>query len=219
MQRRRNVLHIYGCDHMVHADIKQYFLGYEIVGVRWLDDSSCNVQFKDEYNAKNALFQLATDEARNAAKEAGLEVFGFHWLVAKPYRKSRTDNYGSAGVTGTMYIRLATVQDVSSKGADRPLVQSSTLTGQAAALAAFRAEEAAKPNRKTSREALAAAGQAAWSQLMSSHQQSQKIRRKKRRAKGGAASRARRGRDTAYDMDAEFDRYAQAARDERRANN
>ena len=224
-QRRRNVIHIYGCDHMVQRDLKVYFSGFDLVGVRWLDDSSCNVQFKDEFTAKNALFKRITPEAQAEAREAGLDVFGLNWLEALPYKKSRSDSFGSKGSMTKMWIRLATVQDVTHKGMDRPLVQSSTLAGQAAAAGGTfgslmgGGSDGAAAATANSASALAAAGQAAWNQLMSTHNQNKRNRRKKKRrqAKGASGAAAMRRANDNASRDAEFEKYAQAAKEARAA--
>lgn len=194
------MIHIYGCDHMKHHDLKEYFGGFEIVGVRWLDGSSCNVQLKDEFTAKNALFKRCTDNAKNEAREMGLEQFGLNWLEAIPYKKKRNDDYGSKGSKSAMFIRLATIQDVTHKAMDRPLVQASTLTGQALA-----------STGGVDKAALQKAGAASWNQLMSTHSQNKRNRRnkKKRRAKGGSGAAANRGQEDAAMRDAEYDRYNQ----------
>ena len=49
IKRRTNVLHMYGVDNLSNADIKEYFNGHNILGIRYLDGSSCNLQFLDEY--------------------------------------------------------------------------------------------------------------------------------------------------------------------------
>lgn len=216
-QRRRNVIHIYGCDHLKHADLKDYFGGFEIVGVRWIDGSSCNVQLKDEMTAKNALFKRCSEAAQDQAREKGLEQFGLNWLEALPYKKKKSDDYGAKGTKGSMFVRLATVQDVTHKGTDRPLVQSSTLAGQALAVQANDGGGGdggggggGDSTGGVDKQALARAGAASWNQLMSSHSQNKKNRRtkKKRRAKGGQGAAANRGEEDAAMRDAEYDRYA-----------
>ena len=208
---------------MKHADLKDYFGGFEIVGVRWLDGSSCNVQLKDEFTAKNALFKRCSEEAQENARELGLDQFGLNWLEAIGFKKKRNDDYGTKGTKGSMFIRLATVQDVTHKAMDRPLVQSSTLAGQALATGTFgegSSSEGAEGGGSSSgvqegnsggvdKQALARAGAASWNQLMSTHSQNKKNRRtkKKRRAKGGQGAAANRGEEDAAMRDAEYDRY------------
>ena len=198
---------------MVYADLKQYFGGFDIVGVRWLDGSSCNVQMKDEFAAKNALFKRCAVEAQEAAREVGLEQFGLNWLEAIPFKKKKNDDYGAKGSKAAMYIRLATVQDVTHKAMDRPLVQSSTLTGLALATSSSTFGDLSEGGGGgggggVDKEALAKAGAASWNQLMSTHSQNKKNRRtKKKRAKGGQGSAASRGAEDAAMRDAEYDRY------------
>ena len=127
-----------------------------------------------------------------------------------------------------MWIRLATVQDVTHKGMDRPLVQSSTLAGQAAAAGG------------TFGALVAGAGKMelalAWLQrgcgfggcrpgsLEPAHvhdNQNKRNRRKKkkrRRAKGAAGSAAMRMADDNAARDAEFEKYASAAKEARAAS-
>ena len=115
------------------------------------------------------------------------------------------------------------------KGMDRPLVQSSTLAGQAAAaggtfgaLVAGAGQNGAGTGvAATGAAGLAAAGQAAWNQLMSTHNQNKRNRRKKkkrRRAKGAAGSAAMRMADDNAARDAEFEKYASAAKEARAAS-
>lgn len=218
VKRRRNVIHVYGCDQMTESDIRKYFLGFEVVGVRWMDGSSANVQMKDEFTAKNALFRRCTPQAQSDAKAAGLSVFGLNWLEAVPYKKERADKYGPAGAEVKLWTRLATVQDVSAKAMDRPLIQASTVAGQAAAAAT--GATAAASGSDGSAVALAAAGRAAWDQMMSSYSQNMKMRRRRRRKRGAgasAASKSRRNEERIRDLDAKFERYSQAAREARTA--
>ena len=185
------------------------------MGVRWIDGSSCNVQLKDEMTAKNALFKRCSEAAQDQAREKGLEQFGLNWLEALPYKKKKSDDYGAKGTKGSMFVRLATVQDVTHKGTDRPLVQSSTLAGQALAVQANDGGGGdggggGDSTGGVDKQALARAGAASWNQLMSSHSQNKKNRRtkKKRRAKGGQGAAANRGEEDAAMRDAEYDRYA-----------
>ena len=62
------------------------------------------------------MFRRCTQEAQDASRELGLEQFGLNWLEAKTYKKKKNDDYGTKGTKGTMYIRLATIQDVTHKG-------------------------------------------------------------------------------------------------------
>ena len=165
------------------------------MGVRWIDGSSCNVQLKDEMTAKNALFKRCSEAAQDQAREKGLEQFGLNWLEALPYKKKKSDDYGAKGTKGSMFVRLATVQDVTHKGTDRPLVQSSTLAGQALAVQANDGGGGdgggggGDSTGGVDKQALARAGAASWNQLMSSHSQNKKNQRTKKKKKGQRWSR------------------------------
>ena len=65
-------------------------------------------------------FSRCTDEAKAQAKAAGLEVFGLEWLKTMPYQKPAADSYGTQGVLANdLWIRLATINDVSEKALDQ----------------------------------------------------------------------------------------------------
>jgi hypothetical protein len=163
IKRRTNVLHIYGVDNLSNADIKDYFTGHNILGIRYLDGSSCNLQFLDEFEAKRALLSSLTDEAKAGAKEAGLDVFGYTWLACKHYSKNRNDSYGTAGTEHDLFCRFATIHDVSQQAMDPPMQYHNDTADKA------------KP-----------VGQQRFDQLMSSYGQNRKNRRRrKRRLKGG----------------------------------
>lgn len=53
--RRPEAIHLYGVDCMSTADCLSYFSDYGPTFVEWIDDSSCNVLFEDDYTAKRAL--------------------------------------------------------------------------------------------------------------------------------------------------------------------
>ena len=53
--RRPEAIHLYGVDCMSTADCLAYFGDYGPTFVEWIDDSSCNVLFEDEFTTKRAL--------------------------------------------------------------------------------------------------------------------------------------------------------------------
>ena len=53
--RRPEAIHLYGVDCMSNSDCLSYFGDYGPTFVEWIDDSSCNILFEDEYTAKRAL--------------------------------------------------------------------------------------------------------------------------------------------------------------------
>ena len=53
--RRPDAIHLYGVDCMSNSDCLSYFGDYGPTFVEWIDDSSCNILFEDEFTAKRAL--------------------------------------------------------------------------------------------------------------------------------------------------------------------
>ena len=53
--RRPEAIHLYGVDCMSNSDCLSYFGDYGPTFVEWIDDSSCNILFEDEFTAKRAL--------------------------------------------------------------------------------------------------------------------------------------------------------------------
>jgi hypothetical protein len=108
VKRRPNVLHLYGVDNLAVSDFRTYFEGHNILGIRWLDGSSCNLQFIDEFEAKLALLGAMIPEAKEVAREAGKEFFGYNWMACKYYKKARDDSCGFSGDEIDLFGRLAT---------------------------------------------------------------------------------------------------------------
>ncbi|KAK3820491.1 MAG: hypothetical protein J3R72DRAFT_33558 [Linnemannia gamsii] len=56
---RMDAVYIYGTDEMSTKDVLKYFEAYGPSHVEWIDDSSCNIVFPDQFSAKRAVyFQL-----------------------------------------------------------------------------------------------------------------------------------------------------------------
>ena len=55
VERRTDTIHLYGVDLMSTKDIYAYFSEHAPVRVEWIDDSSCNVVFESEANAKRVI--------------------------------------------------------------------------------------------------------------------------------------------------------------------
>ena len=53
--RRPEAIHLYGVDCMSTSECLSYFGDYGPTFVEWIDDSSCNVLFEDEFTTKRAL--------------------------------------------------------------------------------------------------------------------------------------------------------------------
>ena len=58
-ERRLEVVHMYGTDNMSTRNILSYFGDYGPSHVEWINDSSCNIVFGDEFSAKRALLGLS----------------------------------------------------------------------------------------------------------------------------------------------------------------
>ncbi|KAG0271385.1 hypothetical protein BGZ95_000808 [Linnemannia exigua] len=56
---RMDAVYLYGTDEMSTKDVLKYFEAYGPSHVEWIDDSSCNIVFPDQFSAKRAVyFQL-----------------------------------------------------------------------------------------------------------------------------------------------------------------
>eukprot|EP00826_Nyctotherus_ovalis_P042229 TRINITY_DN4320_c0_g1_i2.p1 TRINITY_DN4320_c0_g1~~TRINITY_DN4320_c0_g1_i2.p1 ORF type:complete len:194 (+),score=54.77 TRINITY_DN4320_c0_g1_i2:280-861(+) len=52
---QKDSLHVYGVDYMSTEDVRTYFKGYDIVQIKWLNDSSCNVKFPSDQAAAEVM--------------------------------------------------------------------------------------------------------------------------------------------------------------------
>ena len=68
---RPEALHVYGVDLIGSADLLRFFQLYGPTFVEWIDDSSCNVLFADEFAVKRVLVQLG--EALPAQQAAEID--------------------------------------------------------------------------------------------------------------------------------------------------
>ncbi|KAF9023844.1 hypothetical protein CPC16_011167 [Podila verticillata] len=66
---RLESVHLYGTNEMSTKDVLKYFEAYGPSHVEWIDDSSCNVVFKDNYSAKRALYYQLVDEEANFGED------------------------------------------------------------------------------------------------------------------------------------------------------
>jgi hypothetical protein len=55
---RPEVLHVYGVDLVSSRDLLNFFQTYGPKFVEWINDSSCNILFADEFTVKRLLVQL-----------------------------------------------------------------------------------------------------------------------------------------------------------------
>ncbi|KAF9430677.1 hypothetical protein BGZ94_005107 [Podila epigama] len=68
---RLDAVHLYGTDEMSTKDVLKYFEEYGPSHVEWIDDSSCNIVFKDGYSAKRALYYQLVDQDVNFGEDEG----------------------------------------------------------------------------------------------------------------------------------------------------
>ncbi|KAF9193240.1 hypothetical protein BGZ50_007638 [Haplosporangium sp. Z 11] len=66
---RLEAVHLYGTDEMSTKDVLKYFEAYGPSHVEWIDDSSCNVVFKDNFSAKRALYYQLVDSNVNFGED------------------------------------------------------------------------------------------------------------------------------------------------------
>ncbi|KAG0332416.1 hypothetical protein BG000_010031 [Podila horticola] len=71
---RLEAVHLYGTNEMSTKDVLKYFEAYGPSHVEWIDDSSCNVVFKDNYSAKRALYYQLVDEEANFGEDEDEEA-------------------------------------------------------------------------------------------------------------------------------------------------
>ena len=82
---RPEAVHVYGTDAMSTKDVLQYFEVYGPSHVEWIDDSSCNVIFKDNFSAKRALYYQLADSNVTFGEDGEEDS-----SVAEPSRENTT---------------------------------------------------------------------------------------------------------------------------------
>ncbi|KAG0314675.1 hypothetical protein BGZ99_007936, partial [Dissophora globulifera] len=70
---RPEAVYLYGTDEMSTKDILKYFEAYGPSHVEWIDDSSCNVVFPDQFSAKRALYFQLVDQNTNFGEDDAVE--------------------------------------------------------------------------------------------------------------------------------------------------
>lgn len=69
---RPDALHVYGVDLVGSTDLLRFFQLYGPTYVEWIDDSSCNVLFPDEFTVKRVIVQMGEAlPAQEVAEIAG----------------------------------------------------------------------------------------------------------------------------------------------------
>ena len=67
---RKEALHLYGVDELSTSEIFSYFKNYKPFAVEWINDSSCNVVWKIENHAINALIGMTIPYAEDSEYQA-----------------------------------------------------------------------------------------------------------------------------------------------------
>eukprot|EP00127_Corallochytrium_limacisporum_P006793 Clim_evm8s236 gene=Clim_evmTU8s236 len=104
VQRRYDAVFLHGTDQMSTKDVLGYFEEFGPAYVEWINDSSCNVVWDDDYSAKRAIAAISTD---NSMRD-GEKDYGFSYRAGRPHIKA-----------STLLLRLATVEDIKEVGAGR----------------------------------------------------------------------------------------------------
>eukprot|EP00128_Syssomonas_multiformis_P019081 Colp12_sorted_trinity150504_noHs@18016 len=113
---RPQAIHMYGTDELSTKDIMRYFGEYQPSFIEWINDSSCNVVWDDEFTAKRALRGMGTPlppgslmsehpDVENIAVD-NEEKVGCWWMKARAHE-----------LAPNLLIRLATKADVKKPGA------------------------------------------------------------------------------------------------------
>eukprot|EP00177_Eucheuma_denticulatum_P006255 GFKZ01011401.1.p1 GENE.GFKZ01011401.1~~GFKZ01011401.1.p1 ORF type:complete len:381 (-),score=66.85 GFKZ01011401.1:452-1486(-) len=107
---RPEALHVFGVDMMKTEDLMRYFREYGPAWVEWLNDSSCNVVFEDDFTVRRALRGVSVEDGTpedvsGAANGASAELGDqFKWKKGKGMRNGK-------GVV-PVWVRQATANDV-----------------------------------------------------------------------------------------------------------
>lgn len=107
---RLDTVHVYGVDLLSTKDILKYFSDYLPQYVEWINDSSCNVIFSDDYTAKRVLAGLGKPLAETVDSVDKLfKSMGKTWHKGEDFMKN--------GMTPVpIMFRLATDEDVKPRG-------------------------------------------------------------------------------------------------------
>lgn len=68
---RSDALHLYGVDLLATHDILTHFSAYNPTFVEWINDSSCNVCFPDEFAVKRIIIQMGEALTEQETTDSG----------------------------------------------------------------------------------------------------------------------------------------------------
>jgi hypothetical protein len=69
---RANTIHVFGVDNMSTEDIRRHFLEYGPSWIEWINDSSCNVTFEDDFTAARVLRFMPTAAGTGAGPDGAV---------------------------------------------------------------------------------------------------------------------------------------------------
>lgn len=87
---RLEAVHLYGTNEMSTKDVLKYFEAYGPSHVEWIDDSSCNVVFPDQFSAKRAVYFQLVDRNANFGEDEDVEP-------SRPITESGTVSAAASG--------------------------------------------------------------------------------------------------------------------------
>lgn len=124
---RRDILHVYGVDLLDTDDIRTIFFGYGVKWVEWINDSSCNVAFEDDYTVKRILKFMSEEDVivkKEEAEEVDAEMMddgdgdgsGAHDVMKNKREGSTSMDNDSIGTSITKELTTITSADLSRSG-------------------------------------------------------------------------------------------------------
>eukprot|EP00892_Ulva_mutabilis_P011390 jgi/Ulvmu1/8623/UM046_0023.1 len=108
-EARLDALHLYGVDLLATHDILSHFSAYNPTFVEWINDSSCNVCFPDEFAVKRVIIQLGEALTAQETTDSGVMLLED---AAQPevWHRSKTA-ITKSGVAVPLLFRVATSSD------------------------------------------------------------------------------------------------------------
>uniref|UniRef100_A0A7S1ETS2 Nuclear cap-binding protein subunit 3 n=1 Tax=Timspurckia oligopyrenoides TaxID=708627 RepID=A0A7S1ETS2_9RHOD len=116
---RTGVIHVYGVDTLSTKNIKDIFIAYYPQWVEWINDSSCNVAFDDEFTPRRILLEMG--KYQEVLSENGETIWELIDKVSpnvleteeELFRWRRTDSAKvREGLDVVLFVRNATMCDV-----------------------------------------------------------------------------------------------------------
>lgn len=116
--RRTNAIYLYGVDVMSTMDVLGYWKDHGPTFVEWINDSSCNILFADEFSAKRAMVYRGHPLPPTAdnLSASGLDPTDIENL---PYLWHQGSDFVKAGADIKLIYRMATADDVKNFGGER----------------------------------------------------------------------------------------------------